>query len=159
LWLLGLFKVMEFCHCLSLTRNSIYSIHSSYYSIDLAIVTIVFTNGLLRNRVFDEGCSSSIGNSSKVESLISVKELVVLKESLLKICPTFSLRPYYNDWSFFIFFLLSFLSKSLIPLFNCLSLVYFSLNILFIVLECIFFNFIIYLSIMVYCFIQSILVF
>ena len=35
-----------------------------------------------------KGCSSSIGNSSKVESLISVKELVVLKESLLKICPT-----------------------------------------------------------------------
>ena len=33
LWLILIFV----CHCLSLTRNSIYSIHSSYYSIDLAI--------------------------------------------------------------------------------------------------------------------------
>jgi len=62
-----------------------------------------------------KGCSSSIGNSSKVESLISVKELVVLKESLLKICPTLIIsgQPIFPLFMLFLLLLFLFIPYSI----------------------------------------------
>jgi len=78
---------MEFCHCLSLTRNSIYSIHSSYYSIDLAscIGNILIISWLILWPAFSNAlvqiqqCSSLIDIATTAWSLcVNLGFIVVL---------------------------------------------------------------------------------
>ena len=85
--ILSLFIFVVFCHCLSLTRNSIYSIHSSYYSIDLAscisnilIISLLilwpaFSNALVQI----QQCSSLIDIATTAWSLcVNLGFIVVL---------------------------------------------------------------------------------
>jgi len=85
--ILSLFLLVSFCHCLSLTRNSIYSIHSSYYSIDLAscIGNILIISWLILWPAFSNAlvqiqqCSSLIDIATTAWSLcVNLGFIVVL---------------------------------------------------------------------------------